>query len=658
MLLPLLAFLLKLAAAVYFCKDDQVVDSVVFQDQPRCPQRPSETGDIVNGTVYLFKPNWKRLQIPATRCQLDVVTTTTKRDCGLWICGSGGTPYTEHYNLPVLPETCRRWRDTGACGQCSQGKCQFKEINVDVYSTTVPSKVLWERVAFGVAKGTHVAKNCKYEVGKIMLKRPWKKIVSSWGTLYEDLQRGRGGTPGMHRNDEATVVWDQDIHDLNTCSYVLHSENGAFLLSRQAGSQLIIPDLQLLFTVPSNDSLKAMYADNSHYGCLDASIATDIADAKIYALPGDMIAIFVDSDVDAELQFDDVQLPLHGHMNGSAIMDRVHDYERGRVLEPRRTKRDAALAIDAQASYTTAKLAYFMNILETHAYKNAVDMAFRLCRKALQMFTIWKLQAETNPSAAVSLFLGRDVVVKKNGPKYDILSCASLSSDHYTVSPAMKQQGKCYSRPLLKINRYPGIIFQVGKNDRIISPPIYYEECSRKPGYARRFKVDDKVYRFLNYSLVASQDFVHPEGLTVLGPSVNYTVDRFFYDVKHVILYQPGEVSLSLLDGEDLLKFINQQLYIRPADAFFRRVDLPKDSSALTFFSELMRIVALVFSNVVTQSIAIIFLFVPSVFVWASLLYSACDKRPTTFQVQLPTPPPPPLSSTYQKLEELDEDVM
>ena len=646
-MISLLLFLLKLSAAVYFCKDDEVVDSVTFEDRPRCPDRPTEEGNIVNGTVYLFKPNLKRLEIPATRCQLDVIKTTTKRDCVFWICGSANTPYTEHYNLPVSPETCRKWKDK--CGQCSEGNCQFKEIDIDVYTTTVPSRVVWERVGFGVATGSDEAKNCRYEKGKIMLKRPWKKIVSSWGTLYEDLERGRGGVPGMHRNNKATIVWDEEINDLNTCSYVLHSENGGFVLSHEGGSQLIIPDLQLLFTVPSNGSLKDMYANNSHYGCLDASIARDIADAEIYALPGDMIAIFINTDIDGELKFDDVEVPLHGHMNGSSIITEVDDYERGEVKHSR-SKRDAALAVDTQVSYTEAKLAYFINLLEKNEYKNAVDMAFRLCRKSLQMFDIWKLQAETNPSAAVSHFLGRNVIAKKNGRKYDILACASLSSDDYTVLSSTKDEEKCYSRPLLTINQNPKIVFQTSKNDRIISPPIYYEECSSKPNYTVRFKVDDKVHTFVEYSLRNSEDLVHSEAITVLGPNVNYSVDGLFYEVKHVILYHPEEISLSLLDSEDLLKFINQELYIKPN--FFRTVDLPKDSSAVNFFSEVMRVVVLVFSNIITQSIAIILLLIPSVFVWCLLFYSCCDKKPTTFQVVLPKPPP----AGYQKLN--DDDVM
>ena len=645
----LLLFMLKLSAAVYFCKDDEVIDSVTFEDQPRCPNRLPAEGDIVNGTVYLFKPNLNRLKIPATRCQLDVIKTTTKRDCVFWICGSGNTPYTEHYNLPVSPETCKKWRDNDKCGQCSEGNCQFKEIDVDVYTTTVPSRVVWERVGFGVATGSNVAQNCQYEKGEIMLKRPWDKIVSSWGTLYKDLERGRGGVPGMHQNNKATIVWDEEINDLNTCSYVLHSENGGFVLSHEGVSQLIIPDLQVLFSVPFNNSLKDMYANSSHHGCLDASIARDITDAEIYALPGDMIAIFINTDIDGELKFDDIEVPLHGHMNGSSIIAEVDNYERGEVKQQQhRSKRDAAQAIDTQASYTNAKLAYFINLLETNEYKNAVDMAFRLCRKTVQMFDIWKLQAETNPSAAVSHFLGRNVIAKKNGHKYDILSCATLSTDEYTILSSMKDEEKCYSRPLLKINQSPGIIFQTSKNDRILSPPIYYEECSNKPNYTVRFKVDDKVYSFVNYALQKTEDLVDQEGITVLGPNLNYEIDGLFYAVKQVVLYHQGEISLSLLDSEDLLKFINQELYIKPIDIFFRRMDLAKDSSVVTFFSDVIRVVVLTFSNKVTQTIAIILLLVPSIFVWCLLFYACCEKRPTTVQVVLPKPP-----TGYQKLSDV-----
>ena len=611
--------------AVYFCKDDEVIESVVFEDQPRCLPPNTNPESIVNGTVYLFKPNLKQLDIPAYRCEKKVTRVTTVNECAFWICSSDALPQYEYFSEPVSPDTCKKWIETKSCSECSGSKeeCRLRQMSEGLYHSNAQIRIEEETTGFGVARWTGDSINCQLSEGNISLKRPWKKIVSSWGTLQGlDHQTS-------YQTDSFTLVWKREINELDTCSYVLHSENGGFLNSFEEVKQLLIPDLQMLFTISSD--IKNLYTLKSE--CLDASIAQF---ADVYALPGDMIAVFVATDIDGEIVFQgDNKIPLHGHMNGSSILTEIENYERGEISRVR-SKRDVALAIDVYANFNEAKIAYFANLLLKYQYENAVDMVSRICEKSLQLFAIWKLQAEINPSAVVSHFLGRDVVVKREGNRYNILSCVTVSE--YTVLPSMRESSeKCYSRPLLVLEQNPDIIFQLGKNNRIISPPIYFEKCLTRS--KANFEIDDKIYQFVDYS--ASRNFsIDLEGVTILGPNVEryFDVNRTFREVKHFTLYNEGEISTSLVDNEEALDFINQEIYLlaKFGSPKYKENEM-EDTPVIAFFSEIMKNIIYFFASPVAQTIALALIITPTVFNWCRLFYSCCKRKP----VQI-----------YEKLEE------
>ena len=617
----LLLSLLGCSRAVYFCKDDEVVESVVFEEQPRCPPPNKDSQTIINGTVYLFKPNLKQLEIPAYRCELRVTRVTTVNECGFWICSSDAVPHYQYFSRPVSADTCRRWIETKSCSECSGSKetCKLTRRSQGLYHTNAPIRIEEETTGFGTATWTGDSIDCQLTEGNVSSKRPWKKIVSSWGTL-QGVDRQT-----TYQTKKFTLVWEREITHLDTCSYVLHSENGGFLRSFQRVKQLTVPQLQMMFTISSD--IKNLYNAESH--CLDANIAR-FQDAGVYALPGDMIAVFVAIDVDGEIAFqgDDggKTIPLHGHVNGSGILTQIENYERAQVSRVR-PKRDVASLIDAYANFNQAKSAYFTNLILNNQYQNAVDMVSRICEKSLQLFAIWKLQAEINPSAVVSHFLGRDVIVKREGNRYNILSCVAVSE--YTVFPSLKKTSeKCYSRPLLLLDQNPDILFQLGQNNRIISPPVYFEKCLTRSKLT--FQIDDKIYQFLDYS--ASANFsVDLEGVTVLGPNVQryFNINRTFHEVKHYTLYSQEEISTSLIDNEEVLDFVNQEIRLL---AKFGSPTIEKgqteEAPLIVFFSEIMTNIIFFFNSPLAQTIALAFVTASALFNWYRIFYTCCHKKP------------------------------
>lgn len=152
---------------------------------------------------------------------------------------------------------------------------------------------------------------------------------------------------------------------------------------------------------------------------------------------------------------------------------------------------------------------------------------------------------------------------------------------------------RCYARPLLALNQNPNIIFQLGKNNRIINPPIYFEKCSTKSNL--NFEIDDNIYQFMDYSLSKNVSIDrNMEGVTVLGPNVEryFDVNRTFHEVKHITLYNEGEISTSLIDNEEVLDYINQEIYLLAkfgSPKYEEKKTVDNYSPVVAFFSEIMK---------------------------------------------------------------------
>ena len=410
--------------------------------------------------------------------------------------------------------------------------------------------------------------------------------------------------------------------------------------------------MQALYTISEENDVTDRYLESTPYGCLDANIMQNVEGARAYSLPGDYVAIYVDISIDGNITYKNGSVvPLHGHIaNDKNLADDDEDV----VV---RGKRDVANVLDSVAAFQNAKLAYFMNLLVQNHYKTVRELLISLCSKALDIFAIWKMQSEINPSKVVSHFLKKDVIVRREGDIYKVLSCASFS--RYSILPNMKiDRNKCYSRPLITLNNNSDIIFQLGLNNRIITPPIYFEKCKDK--HIAHFVIDDQQYQFVNYQ--RNVNFVtRNEDVLVISPNTNqfYDIERMFYDVKHVTLYQKGEISIGLVDPDEVLDYINQELDLKAkfGNAFanallkFDNNTVYKQSDVMIFFSNIMENVIFLFSNPLMQTIAIFIVFVATIFNWLRLFYTCCKKpKVTIFQKTY--------TNDYTKIEDEEEDAM
>lgn len=651
------------AVSVYFCKEDDIAETVKFEKEPECLPPSKAPERVRNGTVYLFKPNFQRTEIDAYKCQKHIVRTMTARDCGFWICAGDSVPQHDYYTESVSIDVCKKWIERNSCDECLKepntraSSCAFKKTNPSTYETDAPVRVEYEsNVAFGVARWHGDTVNCAVSKGKVTLKRPWNTIASSWGTLLTDLEHGRytdnrysNLADRGYRDEQKTVVWTEDIGQMQTCSYKLHIETGGFIISfsneinGNEQQQLVLPDQQVLFTISDADNIIEYYGNSSQYGCLDQSIATGIDGAEVFALPGDMIAVFIENDIDGDIVFggeNQTNVPIHGHVTDNGFLQVVNDTNTvNATVKGGRQRRDTAEVLDAVAAFQESKLAYFINLLSKHQYDTTIQLLENLCQKTLQLFALWKIHAEVSPSAVVSHLLGRDVMVKREDDHFNIMACMSIAEEDYEILPSMRDPNnveKCYSRPLIKMKKNPQISFQLGKENRLITPPIYFEKCTPKPNVTAYFRIDEKVIQFVNYLKNENFSGYPYDNVLVLSPKVSdfFDVEQQFYNVKHVTLYDKGEVSVSLIDGEEVMDYMNQELNIRAKYGnrrYSQFEDKPSSSEhsseILIFFGDIMSHLIFFFSNPISQILAIIFILIPTFFNWFRLFYSCC-KRP------------------------------
>lgn len=658
---PILIILSTIIVSVrplYLCNKNDVVQIVQLEKEPVCPTiKDIENNNTLNGSIYLFKPNYKKLNIAAYRCRLRSVKVTIKRDCGFWLCSGSSLPYYEYSVQPVSIDTCMGWIKSGICQECSNATtedpqdCKFVDENDHLRTTKAKIKLHWPKSLFGTAIWSGYNQNCEIVKGVISTIRPWKKIVSSWGTLSVNGTQPftiLGSNTFGYRDFQKTIVWNTTQTRMKGCNYNIHSENAGHLISYGSDSNLnsnlsfythlVVPKLQTTFKLLQN--AKNDYAKEDE--CFDAFLAKYVNESYVYTLAGDLIAVFVPISVSKTVVFKKGNRthPIHGYIANMPLSQNM-------VTTSKRKKRNWVPAKNALQTVSEAKLSYFLKLFSRYHYTNAKILAENLCKKELELFKLWRLQAKVRPSEVMSHLLKYYVMANPIGDdRYEILACKYISPAAYTVVPSLFDKDipeKCYTLPLIETAEG---IFQVTNKKRIVYPPTKYGGCLKNPP-VQTFTIDEREYTFVNYTLTAGSgdspengDSAAPVITTISPQYIPYTNDLKTIDIQHIPLYKSRDISISFVDSDTLVDYVNQEIknqikFKGAKDSFVENIYHSRleingiADDILIFFNDLLGVVNLWFINPITQTAAILFITVPVIDAWFHLLTICCRIRKT-----------------------------
>lgn len=659
------ALLLNVVLSIYVCDENDVVRTVRFEKQPRCPSaKKTQQTNSLNGTAYLFKPNFKKYTQRAHRCRLHVTKITTKRDCAYWLCSESKIPLYEHYIESVSEETCLEWVQNEKCSDCLQSdagfqkeaNCHFVDLSGELKTTLLKGNPQWEDTSFGPAEWSGTLKNCEVSRGNVVLKRPWNVIASSWGTL------SFMGTEPLreldyhlaYRDAVMTVVWLKPVNNESQCNYALHTENGAHLVSygeddlNNSYTHVVIPELQTSFSLLLN--MRHEYETHTDMNCPDNVLVNNVDTATVYALAGDLIVVFVPIETAGLISVTSRQTALQHPIHGHVVKEDLKSALEGAADSTIRDKRDLSGAADAAASVASAKLDYFVNLFSKYRYNDARQLAEVICKTTLQIYDMWKLQADIQPSLVISHLLKTNVIARRNGMGfYDILPCADLSPSDYFVLPSMRDpanKDKCYSRPLVSLRNNntaqsvlatQDLTFQLSKEkNRVVFPPLYLERCSLKPNISHTFTIDGVVYKYQNYELLDSEEknnlsVQHP--VQIISPSFSSDILYRPQTIDHIPLFRAGEISISFQDTIEVMDYLNREL--ESFSKYGRQSELLEivgrsfvgfgiDVDIIQLLSSTLERLYELFLNPLLQFLGLIFICVPILNGWFGLITSCC----------------------------------
>ena len=202
-LFVIIVFCIGLCDSVYFCDENEIVQTIKLEEKPQCPSthKAFKDEETINGTAYLFKPNFKKWESRAHRCRLHTTIIKTATDCVFKFCSNIKPPEYEHIIEAIDPMTCLEWIRSDVCSMCltmdiggdvvyvdiKRGqqleKCRFKQKGKSLRFTEAYLKPRYDDVMMGVARWEGRIQNCEISEGNVYTQMPGNKIVSSWGTL-------------------------------------------------------------------------------------------------------------------------------------------------------------------------------------------------------------------------------------------------------------------------------------------------------------------------------------------------------------------------------------------------------------------------------------------------------------------------------------------
>ena len=503
-------------------------------------------------------------------------------------------PTFEHYVDSVSPAECLKWIESDNCPSCydvdgqNLHSCTFKREQ-SMRITGVKPEVRWDSSMIAAAEWRGVIANCEITEGNIYMKKPWDQLVTTWTTIAVDnVSPIDDSDYEGYQAYEATTIWHKSGLEDTPCDYQFHSENSGYVISYNSGSYLVVPDLQLSLSLLYN--VKNRYYNLTNLDCADVSFVKGLNDSdEVYSLPGDLIVVFIPS---------------------------------------KRQKRSLHTALEGSSAIANLKLNYFLNEFSKSRFSKSKKLINDLCEMELLIYELWKLQAEIRPSAVVSHLMKRDVIVRRNYLGYfDMLSCIDVDDFNVTSSLRVVDEDLCYSQPIVSLQNKT---FQLDRRgNRLIYPPLYFEKCS---GREKIYSIDGQFFQFKNSTLVGvtEEDPSEKIPIKIAHEMIPYEGEKYLV-LKHVPLYEKGDIDLSFISGEEVMDYLNRRIntgvkYNKLTNFILGKDDI-FDRDILEVFEIFFEGLYYTFLNPIIQFVTFVFILVPVINGWFRCLTACCRKK-------------------------------
>lgn len=548
-----------ISGPVRICDETQSVATLKLTEHPDCPGPTQYDKDMRHiGTLMVFKmkPQFNVTMVKGFACWWFVYYRKTS-----WSpIGPKSLVDSWERPVPASEEQCRFW--------VSQKKCNFIEPN-SVYmdpSSNISSSMLvnMSQLAELPRGGFLYTTQGVYPFDEYIYGRTSDTysyrcymadtIISAIAPTYDTLVTDHRGRVPYFTNSKGLAIFEQAgtfvdysenvryvwnvsrTNHVNRCLYQLHEihlnvslvelvpQNPSpfyFVLHRAD---------RYMFIDPINQKLKGEKVDSAY--CLSQRVKTHPAISYYKSTTGDILAYFHNANLTL-VEVNDHVTDTEAHNNIShdtqasvyiPMPDNIkipNDkmtivWQSDKVIKmifTSRSPEDLKSTNFTQqllpGDITMRKIHYFPYQLSKVDWKSSLEriMFQSWCKQNKINYGLTKAMAAIDPSAALSVYFGRNIYARREGDVYKILRCHVLMKNEFMVATSLVADSThqlCYSRPIIKLLQGYNGEGQILDDGRIVIPPAMTETC-RLPS-TLHFYINGFLHTFRNYTLVNEKD--------------------------------------------------------------------------------------------------------------------------------------------------------
>lgn len=456
------------AHTIRICDHNKIAETVKFRDKPVCPSGQNVHSTAHHGSIMLFKPNLRAIEVPAHICQYQITTYKTRMS----FFGSEELHETRRYYRPVARADCIRWVELKRCTRDNtiSDLRPLSVGNVSMYHTMIHPRVEYAWMKHQMIKTT----NCILKTTWVRAVSPFKTVFSQYGVVH-NVDNGILDKDQCAIDQDRTIIWHPVKKD-KLCSYVLFEghQNNALRVSENGSVHFVLTTLQRSIYINEKKDVIDYEAIDFNY-CLVQQL-NGFVDVEVYKTSGGGL-----------LSWFPGQLLVNASTNDSV----------SRVVKRSVGSKENT---DMQIFLTEASVQWFADKVFTYTKSAALNAAREFCEIARHEFDTKVLLAELNPSSVISSIVGKQISARKQGDVFAIVPCKTI--ERYKVLSDLKIGTICYSLPLINFtldNGHSILTGQLDSDGEIKVPPIRTENC--KMLSREHFLIDDVWYHFEDYRL-------------------------------------------------------------------------------------------------------------------------------------------------------------